>query len=300
MANLPKTYPFKKIDAFAEDGSTGNPAGAVYLDTLDAITEPEMQRIARELKGFVCEVGFLARTGPDAFRIRYFSSEREVAFCGHATVAILHDLFAGDPELAARGRVLLATAKGVLPVRWDAGAVFIQAPEPRFQACAIGREAMAAALGLPAGRLDPGLEPGIVDAGNQTLCVPVRTWRDVTGAAPDFGTLLGFCRQHGLEVVTLFSDDASRPENRLRTRVFPPPFGYLEDPATGSGNAALGYHLHRLGRWGGEPLRIEQNADPERPNIVRLSSVAEAGEGFRVVVGGTGRVRIRGCYVLDD
>jgi PhzF family phenazine biosynthesis protein len=295
----PKAFTFKKIDAFAEDGSTGNPAGAVYLDAMEAITEPEMLRIARELKGFVSEVGYLARTGPDAFRIRYFSSEREVAFCGHATVAILHDLFAGDRDLAARGRILLETARGVLPCRWDGEAVFIQAPEPRFQDCPFGRNEIRAALGLPDGSLDPELEPAIVNVGNQVLCVPVRTLADVTGAAPDFGTLLAFCREHGLEVVTLFSTRTSRPENRLRTRVFPPPFGYLEDPATGSGNAALGYHLHRLGRWGGEPIRIEQNADLACPNIVRLGAGADGEPGFRVVVGGTGRVRIEGHYRLD-
>lgn len=293
-----RSFPFKKIDAFAEDGSTGNPAGAVYLDTFESITEPEMLRIARELKGFVSEVGYLARTGPDTFRIRYFSSEREVAFCGHATVAIMHDLFAGDPDLAAGGRVLLDTPKGVLSVRGGAEAVFIQAPEPRFQDCPIGPDELAAALGLPAGVLDPGLEPGIVNAGNQTLCVPLRTGRDVAGAAPEFGTLLAFCRKHGLEVVTLFSTRPVLDGNRLRTRVFPPPFGYLEDPATGSGNAALGYHLHRLGRWGGEPIRIEQNADLEHPNIVRLSSEGEGERDFRVVVGGTARVRIEGRYRL--
>ena len=70
-----KTFTFKKIDAFATPTTGGNPAGAVYLDSMESIREPEMQRIARELKGFVSEVGFIARIAPDAFRIRYFSSE---------------------------------------------------------------------------------------------------------------------------------------------------------------------------------------------------------------------------------
>ena len=73
-----KSYPFKKIDAFATPTSDGNPAAAVYLETMDAIADSDMQRIARELKGFVSEVGYVTRLAPDAFRLRYYSSEREV------------------------------------------------------------------------------------------------------------------------------------------------------------------------------------------------------------------------------
>lgn len=291
-----KSYPFKKIDAFATATSGGNPAAAVYLDAFDDITEAEMQRIARELKGFVCEAGFIARLAPDAFRIRYFSSEKEVQFCGHATIAIMHDLVSHDPGLASLPRILLHTNKGVLPVENREGAVHIHAPEPVFTDCRIAPGEACEALNVPLAALDPSLEAGIVNAGNQTLCLPLRTARDVTAAAPDFRTLLAFCERHALDVVTIFSRDTAHPENRLRTRVFAAPFGYLEDPATGSGNAALGYHLHRRGSWDGAPIRIEQNADLENPNIVCLGSIPDPRHGIRVTFGGGAVLRIDGRY----
>ena len=46
------------------------------------------------------------------------------------------------------------------------------------------------------------------------------------------------------------------------------------DPATGSGNAALGYYLLNPGLWDGHILRIEQGRSRERPNIIRLVSDA--------------------------
>ncbi|HOV15170.1 MAG TPA: PhzF family phenazine biosynthesis protein, partial [Spirochaetota bacterium] len=52
-----KIFKFKKIDAFATTGSTGNPAGYIWLDNEGDISGFEMQQIARELKGFVNEVG---------------------------------------------------------------------------------------------------------------------------------------------------------------------------------------------------------------------------------------------------
>lgn len=293
-----KTFTSKKIDAFATTTSGGNPAAAVYLDTFDAITEPEMLRIARELEGFVSEVGYIARIAPDAFKIRYFSSEKEVQFCGHATIAIMHDLIRHDPSLASLEQILLHTNKGVLTVENRDGSVFIQAPEPLFTECRIEPAEICKALDIPESILDSRIETGIVNAGNQTLCLPLKTCRDVAAVAPDYQTVLAFCERQHLDVITIFSKHVAHPENHFRTRVFAAPFGYLEDPATGSGNAALGYHLQRTGHWDGTPIRLEQNADLENPNIVRLSSIADVKHGIRVIFGGGAIVRIEGRYCL--
>lgn len=291
-----KSYSFKKIDAFATTTSGGNPAAAVYLDSFDAITEAEMQRIACELKGFVSEVGYLVRLAPDAFKLRYFSAEKEVAFCGHATIAILHDLVSHDPALASLERILLHTNKGILPVENRDGCVYIHAPEPVHTECGIGAREICEALNLPPSALDPVIETGIVNAGLQTLCLPLKTLQAVVTAKPDFKTLQDFCKRHGVDIITLFTERVADPANRLRTRVFAAPFGYLEDPATGSGNAALGYHLYRLGLWDGSPIRIEQNADVANPNIVRLGSMPDPDFGIRVTFGGSAILRIDGRY----
>ena len=291
-----KSYSFKKIDAFATVTSGGNPAAAIYLDSFDAITDAEMQRIACELKGFVSEVGYLVRLALDAFKLRYFSAEKEVAFCGHATIAILHDLVSHDPALASLERILLHTNKGILAVENREGCVYIHAPEPVYTLCRIGAREICEALNLPPSALDPVIETGIVNAGLQTLCLPLKTLHAVVTAKPDFKTLQDFCKRHGLDIITLFTERVADPANRLRTRVFAAPFGYLEDPATGSGNAALGYHLHRLGLWDGSPIRIEQNAEVANPNIIRLGSMPDPDFGIRVTFGGSAILRIDGRY----
>jgi PhzF family phenazine biosynthesis protein len=222
-----------------------------------------------------------------------------VQFCGHATIAIMHDLVTNDSSLASLQQILLTTNKGVLAVENRDGAVFIQAPEPVFTECRIEPAEICRALDIPEAILDARFGTGIVNAGNQTLCLPLKTCRDVTGVAPDYQAVLAFCARHHLDVITIFSKDVAHPENHFRTRVFAAPFGYLEDPATGSGNAALGYHLQRTGRWDGSPIRLEQNADLENPNIVRLSSLADEKHGIRVIFGGGAIVRIEGRYCLS-
>ncbi len=298
-----KSIAFKKFDAFATAGSGGNPAAAVYRDDPAELSEAEMQRVARELKGFVSEVGFIARTAADSFAVRYFSSEKEVEFCGHATVAIMYDLVASDESLQGAERVLLRTNMGLLPIENRVAtedAVYVHAPLPAFRERDIEPEEVCGALGIEVGWLDRSMSIAVVNGGLETLCVSFRRLEDVLDARPDFTTVLAFCRARAIDVIVIFTTEVADPANRLRTRVFAAPFGYLEDPATGSANSALGYHLYRVGLWDGSPIRLEQNADRLNPNIVRLASVsdAEAQGGIRVIFGGSAILRLEGRYLV--
>ena len=297
-----RSFPFKKLDAFATAGSSGNPAAALYLNAPGDLTGAQMQNVARDLKGFVSEVGFIARTGPESFTVRYFSSEKEVVFCGHATVAILYDLIASDGDLMKAPQVLLQTNMGLLPIEnrvRSEDAVYVHAPLPAFRELKIEPAEICEALGVDAVCLDDAVPIGIVNGGLETLCVPLSCLDDVLNVRPpDFSTLLGFCDRHALDVIVIFTSQVADPASRLRTRVFAAPFGYLEDPATGSANSALGYHLYRAGRWDGSPIRIEQNSDRANPNIVRLASVPDETHGVRVLFGGSANLRIEGRYLV--
>lgn len=302
VRSAPRNFRFKKIDAFATSTSSGNPAAAVYLDALEHLSEAEMQRIARELKGFVSEVGYVARIGRESFRLKYFSCEREVAFCGHTTLAIVNDLIRSDSGLKGVPELQLHTNKGILSaeIPMDAAdGVYVQAPDPEYSpCCGIALDAICKALRMPKSALDTTLKAGIVNAGNQTLCLAVKSLKQVVACVPDFQSLKDFCLKHRLDAIVIFTAEVSDPANRYRTRVFVAPLGYLEDPATGSPNAALGYHLYRSGKWDGSCIQIEQNDDLDHPNIVKLSTRRGPDGTLRVVFGGNAIVRLEGQYSL--
>ena len=71
-----------KIAAFADNNAGGNPAGVVLSDEMPG--EDAMLQAAAEV-GF-SETAFLTPVD-GGWRVRYFSPEREVPFCGHATIA---------------------------------------------------------------------------------------------------------------------------------------------------------------------------------------------------------------------
>jgi PhzF family phenazine biosynthesis protein len=297
---MEKRFRFKKIDAFATVRSAGNPAAAVYPDS-QPISPEEMQRIARELKGFVSEVGYLSRIEGGSFGLKYYSSEREVDFCGHATVAIMYDLFRCDPELAKRPSLEIVTSKGKLLVEnriEGEDAVFISAPKPSFSSRAIAPAELAAALGVAPKALALDDPVSVVNAGLDTLIVPMTSLEAVLEAAPGFDELKRLCVEHSLDIVLVFTGEVSDGSSSFRTRVFAPLFGYLEDPATGSGNAAFGNYLLRKDAWDGRPISLEQNGDAANPNKVKLvASESESGE-LQVRFGGGAIVRIEGEYLL--
>lgn len=297
-----KQFHFKKIDAFATEHSGGNPAAMISVQALSEVTAGEMLQIARELRGFVNEVGFVCKTGSDRLALRYYSAEKEVLFCGHATIAILFDLLSTDPILKSLPQIHIDTATSsiVAENRVERGkAVFISAPAPIFSEQTIEPAAIAQALRIAPSTLSSCLPTARINAGLETLLVPIGDLKTTLGTRPDARLLKKFCEEHGIDIITIFTDATALPDTSWRSRVFAPRFGYLEDPATGSGNAALGQYLLRHGLWQEETLSIEQNSDRDRPNIVQLMVRREAGALPQVLFGGGAITRIEGSYFLQ-
>lgn len=298
-----KQFRFKKLDAFAAGQSSGNPAGMIAVDSFADITPEEMQRIARELRGFVTEVGFVWRVGPDQVALRYFSAEREVPFCGHATIAILYDLFTNDPDLRKLPAIHVDTTTSSLTAENRVAAedaVFISAPNPVSGRQDIAGTSIAAALGINPADISTTLPTAKINAGLETLIVPFTTLQSTLTVMPDQERLRRFCEDHAIDIVTIFTGETARFDAAWRSRVFAPRFGYLEDPATGSGNAALGHYLLQQGLWEGETLIIEQNGERDDPNIVKLMARGGGNGGLQIFVGGGAVSRIEGWYLLHQ
>jgi PhzF family phenazine biosynthesis protein len=296
-----KTFKFKKIDAFTSGLSSGNPAGAVYLNSLDDINAVEMQQIARELKGFVSETGYVCRLDEETFNLRYYSSEREVDFCGHATVAIMYDLIKNSSDLISKDVVYINTSKGKLKVfnriKKD-DAVFISAPDPVFSGKTIDPMEIAEALRIDGNSIDGKNPISIINAGLETLIVPIKSLNDILSIKPDLDELRGFCIDSLIDIITVFTRETSYGAGDFRTRVFAPTFGYLEDPATGSGNSAFGYYLIKSGMHQSNIITIEQNGMYDNPNIVKLEFIGSENNQLQVSFGGNSEVRINGDYYL--
>lgn len=292
-----KKYTFKKLDAFAKNGSSGNPAACVYLSAMAEIDEAGMQRIARELKGFVNEVVYVFPEG-DGYFLRYYSSECEVDFCGHGTIAAMYDLVASKPELKNKPEIYIRVKNEKLSVLNQIAAndcVFIEAPLPVFLSTPPTNREAAVALGISPDIVVSAVE--VVNGGLNTLIVQIDSLDNCLAINPGMEQLKDFCFQKGIDITLVYTKERYLNNTSYRTRVFAPKFGYLEDPATGSGNSAFGYCLMKNKMWNGNIMSIEQSKNKELPNIVKLEATQKQG-AVRMRFGGRAEIKIEGVYTL--
>ncbi len=291
-----KEYAYKKIDAFTQGSSLGNPAACIYLEQGQTLSDEEMLFIAKQHKGFVSEMVYCTKT-PEAYELIYYSSECEVDFCGHGTIACMYSLIKSTPALLEQPELKIHTRKkGPLTVYNGIpgeDAVFITAPAPVFTGTSLSLGTVAENLGLGADQLDARYPVDCINAGLNTLIVPITTLKDEISLFPGEAALKAFCEKNGVDIILIFSLEVRDAANRAHTRVFAPKFGYLEDPATGSGNSAFGHYLKKNGLWRGEAISLEQGGEDRVFNTVRLKL-----QGNSLLFGGRATERIVGTYLV--
>lgn len=265
----------QRIAAFSEGDNGGNPAGVLVSETLP--DTGEMQRIAAEV-GF-SETAFAAPTD-DGFRVRYFSPETEVPFCGHATIALgaalasrhgggVFKLVLNDTEITVEGQ---QTPGGMTAA--------LQSPETRSRPAepALVTEALAL-FGYSPDDLDKRIPPAIAEAGARHLVLALKSREKLAAMTYDLDAGRRFMRTYGLITVSLIHAESAQ---RIHARN---PFasgGVYEDPATGAAAAALAGYLRDLGWPHGGRLDIVQGVDMGVPSRLTAEFSTVPGSSIRV------------------
>ncbi len=213
-----------QVDAFAAQVFAGNPAAVCPLDAW--LPEALMQSIAAENN--LSETAFFVPEG-GGYGLRWFTPQKEIDLCGHATLASAHVLF---EHLGFTGeRLDFSTRSGILSVSRAGNLLALDFPAKTVEACA----APAALIeGLWA-------VPREVHVGRDYLAV-FASEEEVRALTPDPRRLAELDR-HGV-IVTAPGRDVD-----FVSRFFAPKFGVDEDPVTGSSHCSLTpFWAARLGK----------------------------------------------------
>jgi PhzF family phenazine biosynthesis protein len=236
-----------QVDAFTARRFSGNPAGVV-LDA-DALPAEGMQALARELNNG--DTAFVLR--PDAddhdLRVRFFTPRREVAFVGHATLAV-HAVLAAlklDPRRRQKQR------SGIIEVDSIAGAwpprIAIHLPPPTLRRALNEPELSTVldALGLTRADLDARCPPMLGGESSTRLLVGVEHGSTLARLQPDLARLTTLSEQLGAPGYFLFSCRPTLADVYTEARMFCPALGFPEDPVSGNAHAMLGVYLLQHG-----------------------------------------------------
>jgi trans-2,3-dihydro-3-hydroxyanthranilate isomerase len=294
-------YRYLTADVFTDRPFGGNPL-AVFPEAR-GISDQRMQQVARELN--LSETVFVlpAEDSRHTRRLRIFTPGTELPFAGHPTVGTAFVLAAiGEIPLAgAETRIVFEEGVGPVPVliqAEDGKPVFSQltaAKLPEVGPPPPSIRDLAGMLSLePADLLDvddgiSGDKPEAVSCGVPFLYIPLRN-RDAVRRArlrTDLWEKLvaGFWATE----VYVFARDPELPGSHVRSRMFAPRMGIVEDPATGAATASFGGYLASRSPERDGTLRwvIEQGFEMGRPSILHLEADKQDGRVTAVRVGGS-------------
>lgn len=203
-----------QIDAFAKKAFEGNPAAVVPLMTW--LSDEVMQSIAAENN--LAETAFFVPTDT-GFYIRWFTPTKEIALCGHATLASAFVLY--EYLDYQQNQIEFDSLSGILKVQKKADCLILDFPNQRPAATEISQDLIT---GL-------GMTPSSCFESEDIIAV-LDNEADVIAITPDFDALSKLPLR-GV-IVTAPANDYD-----FVARFFAPKYGIPEDPVTGSAYTQL-------------------------------------------------------------
>ncbi len=271
------TMEILKLAAFSHNGQGGNPAGVAFYDVMPS--EEEMLKIAKDV-GY-SETAFVVKHPQgDGWRVRYFAPAREIAFCGHATIALsavlgerfgegAYKLFLNDGEVSVRAE---KSGNGFLSTLYSPETSSEDAPKEYV-------DEVLAGFNLTRDDLDPAFPIRFAFGGVRHLLFFVKERETLAGMKYDFEKVRALMLDKNITTISLLwreSDELFHSRNPFASG------GVYEDPATGAAAAALAGYLRDIGWQGKNEFIILQGEDMDMPSRLLVKYSPKIGESVAV------------------
>jgi PhzF family phenazine biosynthesis protein len=269
--------PFRQVDVFSTVPYRGNPL-AVVLDA-DGLSPADMQQFANWMN--LSETTFVLppSTGQADYRVRIFTPAAELPFAGHPTLGTCHAWLDAGSRPARPEVCVQECGAGLVRIRQTEGGLAFAAP-PLIRSGPVEEplaERVAAQLGI--GRTDM-VDLAWADNGPGWVAVLLPTAEAVLALRP--GVV-------DLDIGVVGPYPAGGPAAFEVRAFFPNGGSTVEDPVTGSLNAALAGWLLGSGR-ATAPYLASQGTALGRAGQVHLSQDPDG----QIWVGGAVRSRVSG------
>jgi len=283
MANVDIEIPesVQKIAAFSDGNQGGNPAGVMIADRHPTVEE--MQRIAAAV-GF-SETAF-AYPIEDGYRVRYFSPESEVPFCGHATIALgaalslqngngVFRLQLNESDITVEG----TQQDGIITAALQSPVTHSRPATPELVT------ELLDLFGYTMNDLDETIPPAIIHGGANHFVLALNSRQALASMAYDLDVGRDIMNRESLITVILVYQEN---QQLFHTRN---PFasgGVYEDPATGAATAAFAGYLRDINWPHHGVIDIVQGEDMGMRSLLKAEIPSEIGSSIRV--SGTARI----------
>ena len=278
-------------DVFTDVPLAGNQL-AVFTDTA-GLTAAQMQAMTRETKFSECTFVQPSELAGTDVRLRIFGPANEMQFAGHPVIGSAFAL--ADDGAIAVGRQELTFGLGIGPtlveLEWQGDRLkfaWMTQQRPVYGPAFPAPAALAAALGLDATALRPGVAPQEVSCGSPFMFVPLGSRAAVDQAVVSIPAVTAAFEAAKLtrRGLFIFSTEPGADGATCYSRMM----GANEDPATGSASGPLGCYLVKHGLVPADKagtIVSAQGVKMGRPSRIHIKLDLTGSEITRVRVGGT-------------
>jgi len=231
----------KIINAFSVNNLGGNPAGVVLdAEKLDSETK---QLIAAKLG--ISETAFVSTSVTADFKLEFFTPTKQIAHCGHATIATFSYLKQIGKIKANHSSK--ETIDGLRNIYFEGDNAFMEQKSPSYQIPKESINNILTSLNLKTADIPTGLMPTIVNTGNSFLIIPVNNETILKEIQPDYEKIKQVSEQYHLIGYYAYTSTTDDKNVDATSRMFAPLYGIDEESATGMAAGPLGCFLYDNG-----------------------------------------------------
>ncbi|WP_169568801.1 PhzF family phenazine biosynthesis protein [Sneathiella limimaris] len=287
-----RIIPVQIVNAFVKDGTGGNPAGVV----LDADNLSADDKLAIAAKVGLSETAFVSTSETETIKLDFFTPNRQIAHCGHATIATFSYL--ASLGRVAEGDASKETVDGPRQIKLQDGAAYMEQLAPRYDTAEswpakdVSDETILSSLGLTANDLIEGSRPTLVNTGNNFILVGVKTPEILQNLTADQGAIEAISNKLDLIGYYVFTLEGTEEGVTATSRMFAPAYGIEEEAATGMAAGPLACLLHDQFGYKTDTLILEQGRfmSPASPSEITVNLSLENGQITGLMAGGYGKV----------
>ena len=279
-----KTINVQILNAFVDSGRGGNPAGVVLNS--DKLSDKNKLEIAKKVG--LSETAFVSNSKISDFKLDFFTPTRQIAHCGHATIATFSYL--RQIGAVKNDNTSKETIEGERKIKMVGDLAFMEQLAPRYTDMGHREQLVLKSLGLQKTDLIPTAPIQMVNTGNSFLLVPVKNKEILKNLVPDLSLIEKLSEEFDLIGYYVFSTDTNSPDRDATSRMFGPRYGISEEAGTGMAAGPLACYLHDILEMKKKTFSIQQGEYMKKPSpshiIVELN--VENGEIKSLMAGGKG------------
>jgi PhzF family phenazine biosynthesis protein len=273
------------LNAFIDNDKGGNPAGVVL--NADNLTNKQKLKIAAMVG--LSETAFVSNSDIADFKLDFFSPNRQIAHCGHATIATFSHL--SQLGMISSPNSSKETIDGRREILIVGDLAFMEQKGPKYVDVLAKRKIILDSLSLKEDDLLAEAPILLVNTGNSFIIVPVANSEVLKNIEPNFDLISQVSEELDLIGYYVFTTETDNPEKDVNTRMFAPRYGIKEEAGTGMAAGPLACYLYDKLNIKKQRFFIQQGTfmDVPSPSLIIVDLILEDRKIIGLMAGGKGK-----------